>query len=345
MILTNKMYKYLISLALVLGFFQTQAQDPQFSQFYSMPLHLNPGFTGSTPMHRFNMAYRMQWPNMPKAFNTMALSYDYNLVGLNSGFGLMFIHDNAGSANLESTNISGSYAYKINFGNGWVATPGLQFGHVVRSLDYGKLLLNDQIGFGNSGIAPGTVDPQVLNMDKAGYFDFSTGLLLYNKRSWFGASVYHLNRPNFSLLEGNEKLPAKYSVHGGLRIPLYNGPMNRAKVSSVAPSFIYKKQGGFQQVDMGLHFYYEPIMVGAWYRGTIGKEAYNYGKQHTAILLMGLNMPQFEVGYSYDLALSQVGPASGGAHEITLTYLFKTKDSNKMKRRDKFIPCPAFLLN
>src|SRR5690606_36825099 len=203
--------------------------------------------------------------NMPKAFNTMALSYDYNLTGLNSGFGLMFIHDNAGAAHLESTNISGSYAYKIHFGNGWVATPGLQFGYVVRSLDFGKLLLNDQIGFGNSGIAPGTVDPKVLNMDKTDYFDFSTGLLLYNERSWFGASVYHLNRPEFSLLEGDERLAAKYSVHAGVRTRLYNGPIDRGRVSSVSPSFISKKHGGLQQVDMGLSFYHDPLMVGAWY--------------------------------------------------------------------------------
>lgn len=338
------MYKYIIISILILGLSQnTKAQDPQFSQFYSMPLYLNPGFTGSTPFHRLNMAYRMQWPNMPNAFNTTALSYDYNLTGLNSGFGLMFIHDNAGSANLESNNFTGSYAYKIHFNNGWVATPGLQFGYVVRNLDYGRLLLNDQIGFGNSGIAPGTVDPLVLGMEKTSYFDFGTGLLLYNKSSWFGASVYHLNQPNYSLLEGDEKLSAKYSVHGGFRIPLYRGPMAPDKISSIAPSFIYKRQGGFQQVDAGLSFNYDPIIVGTWYRGTIGKEAYNYGKQHTAILLLGVRIPKLEVGYSYDIALSQVGPASGGAHEITLSYLFKTDESRKVKRRDKFIPCPAFL--
>lgn len=324
---------------------ESKAQDPQFSQFYAMPLYLNPGFTGSTPMHRFNMAYRMQWPSMPKAFSTTALSYDYNMADLNSGFGVMFIHDNVGSANLASSNFTGSYAYKIRFENGWVATPGLQFGYVVRNFDYSRLLLNDQIGFGNSGVAPGSVDPVVLGMEKINYMDFGTGLLLYNKTSWFGASVYHINQPNYSMLGGKEKLPAKYSVHGGFRIPLYNGPMVRDKVSSIAPSFIYKRQGGFQQVDAGLHFYYDPIMVGTWYRRSIGKDNYNFGKQNAVTFLLGIKLPKLEIGYSYDLTISSMGPDTGSAHEITLGYVFKTDKSRKLKRSDKFIPCPAFLSN
>lgn len=338
------MNKTLLIALLFLGLFQElKAQDPQFSQFHSMPLYLNPGFTGSAPMHRLNTAYRMQWPNLPKAFSTTALSYDYNMVDLNSGFGMMFVHDNAGEINLASNNFSGFYSYKIRFNNGWIATPGIQFGYVSRNFDYSQLLLNDQIGFGSSGQVPGTIDPTVLGMEKISYFDFGTGLLLYNKTSWFGASVYHLNEPNQSLLGGNDRLAAKYSVHGGVRIPLYNGPMVREKNTSIAPSFIYKRQGGFQQMDLGLHFNYDPIMVGAWYRGMLGKDIYNHGKQNAVIFVFGVRVPQLDFGYSYDFSLSSLGLSSGGAHELTLGYLFKTKESTKVKRRDKFIPCPTFL--
>src|SRR5690606_36279587 len=121
------------------------AQDPQFSQFHSMPLYLNPGFTGSAPMHRLNTVYRMQWPNLPKAFSTAAVSYDYNMQGLNSGIGMMFTHDNAGETNLTASSFSGFYSYKIHFKSDWVITPGIQFGYVSRNFDYSKLLLNDQI--------------------------------------------------------------------------------------------------------------------------------------------------------------------------------------------------------
>ena len=319
------------------------AQDPQFSQFHSMPLYLNPGFTGSAPMHRLNTVYRMQWPNLPKAFSTAAVSYDYNMQGLNSGIGMMFTHDNAGETNLTASSFSGFYSYKLHFRNDWVVTPGIQFGYVSRNFDYSKLLLNDQIGFGSSGQVPGTIDPTVLGMENISYFDFGTGLLLYNKTSWIGASVYHLNEPNQSLMGGDERLSAKYSVHGGMRIPLYKGPMVRKNITSIAPSFIYKRQSGFQQMDLGLHFHYNPVMVGAWYRGIIGKNEYNYGKQNAVILLFGVRVPKLEFGYSYDFTLSALGPASGGAHEITLGYIFKTDESKKMKRRDKFIPCPTFL--
>lgn len=338
------MKKLLLILFLLIGLEDTvSSQDAQFSQFYSMPLYLNPGFTGSTPMHRLNMAYRMQWPNLPKAFSTTALSYDYNLTDLNSGFGVTFIHDNAGATALTANNFSASYSYKIHFENGWLVSPGIQFGYVARNFDYSRLLLNDQIGSGNSNQAPYTIDPTILAMDKFHYFDFGTGLLFYNKTTWIGASVYHLNEPNYSLLGGDERLSAKYSVHGGVRIPLYKGPMTRKKVTSLAPSFIYKKQGRFQQVDLGLNFQYDPIMAGVWYRGSLGKGLYNYGNHNAVVFVFGVRLPNLELGYSYDFTLSSLGPASGGSHEITLAYLFKTKESKKVKRRDKYIPCPTFL--
>lgn len=181
------------------------------------------------------------------------------MTDLNSGFGLMFIRDNAGETNLSSNNFSGFYSYKLRFNNGWIVTPGIQFGYVSRNFDYASLLLNDQIGFGSTGQTPGTIDPTVLGMEKINYFDFGTELLLYNKTSWFGASVYHLNEPNQSLLGVEDRLVAKYSVQGGMRISLYNGPMIRDMSMSIAPSFIYKRQGGFQQLDLELHFNYNPI--------------------------------------------------------------------------------------
>lgn len=321
---------------------EVYAQDPQFSQFYAMPLYLNPGFTGTTSQHRFNLVHRNQWPGLPKAFVTVATSYDYNMKHLNSGFGMMVLQDRAGTGGYVRTGVSGSYSYKIQFKSGWVVSPGLQFGYVMSGLNWSKLTMGDQIGFNNS-VIPTTSDAEVMKVDNFGYFDFGTGVIVYNKLAWGGFSVYHLNEPNQSLIGSDDRLQAKYSAHGGVRIPLYNGPMEKERISSIAPSFIYKQQGNFQQLDLGFHFHYNPIMAGFWYRGLpLFKNEYEYSRQDAVSFLFGLRFDQFDVGYSYDFTVSSMGPASGGAHEITLMYQFNAAQSRKVKRKEKFIPCPTF---
>ncbi len=338
------MKKYLLAFIVLLAWAQGElrAQDAQFSQFYAMPLYLNPGFAGTASQHRFNLIHRIQWPNLPKAFNTTALSYDYNMRHLNSGFGLMFIHDQAGTGGLVNNNLGGFYTYKIHLEKGWVISPGLQFSYNMRNLDFSKLVLNDQLEF-NSGGIPTTSDPDVRKVQGIGFFDFATGLLVYNKLGWGGVSVYHLNEPNQSFTENIDRLPAKYSLHGGVRIPLYNGPQERERISSIAPSFIYKKQGRFQQLDLGFHFHYNPIMAGFWYRGLpLIRDEYSYQRHDAVSFLFGLRFDQFDVGYSYDFTVSSMGPTSGGSHEITMMYQFNQAHSRKVKRKEKFIPCPTF---
>ena len=43
--------------------------------------------------------------------------------------------------------------------------------------------------------------------------------------------------------------------------------MKRDRVAAIAPSFVYKRQGNFDQLDIGTYFLYEPIVVGLWFRG------------------------------------------------------------------------------
>ena len=337
---------YLIILFLIGLSESLLAQDPQFSQFYAAPLYLNPGFTGTGDMHRANLVYRNQWPGLPKAFTTVALSYDYNMRSLNSGFGGMIIQDRAGTGGYVRNNIGGYYSYKINLKKGWVISPGVQFGYVLTNLDWSKLTLGSQIGFNGSTIKDeytGVDDPDARKVDGFGYFDAGTGLLVYNKLAWFGVSAYHINEPNQSLLGQEDRLPAKYTAHGGVRIKLSNSLLTKNRVSSIAPSFIYKRQGIFEQLDLGLHFHYNPIMAGLWYRGIpLSKDQYNHFRQDAVAFLFGIRMPQFDIGYSYDFTVSSFGPVSGGAHEVTIVYNFITRESKKVKRKEKFIPCPTF---
>ena len=319
------------------------AQDTQYTQYHAAPLYLNPGFTGSSQHHRFIANYRNQWPSLPGNFVSYAFSYDYNLDQVRSGIGLLVSADKAGSADLRSTNLGFLYSYKVNLAGKWLFSPGLYFGYSRKDIDFNKLVFRDQLEFDADGRAP-TQDPSVgQSLRAASYFDFGAGFIFYNKSFWGGFSVYHLNQPNQSFLGDDSILPRKLSTHAGVRIPLYHGPFKRDKISSLSPSFVYKKQGKFDQLDIGLHFLYEPIMIGLWYRGIpLQQNAADNVSQDAVALILGMQFAQLEIGYSYDFTVSELGPLAGGAHEVSLAYRFETAGSHKVRRKDKFIPCPTF---
>lgn len=332
---------FVVSLMLI---FSAQGQDPQFSQYYAAPLYLNPGFVGSTEQYRASVNYRAQWPNLPQTFATYAFAFDYNMARLNSGFGILMTTDKAGTSSLRNTNAGFLYSYKINLNNKWIISPGFNFSFTIRDIDYSKMLFPDQFSNDGSGTLP--TSPGGLpgsRVEKIQYFDFASGILIYNPKAWFGFSAHHIPQPNNSMFGGEDQLPVKYTVHGGIKIPLYNGPRSVGILPSISPSFIYKGQGGFDQLDLGLNFNYNPIVAGLWYRGIpIKQEVDDRTSRDAVAFIMGLRFDLIQFAYSYDVTVSRLGPNTGGAHEISLIYEFTYHNTHRVKRKEKFMPCPSF---
>lgn len=91
------MKNYLLLLVVLIGLsFKGSAQDPEFSQYQSAPIYLNPGFTGAHGYGRLTAAYRVQWPGLPGIYNTLFTSYDHYVRQLKGGIGLTFMNDRAG---------------------------------------------------------------------------------------------------------------------------------------------------------------------------------------------------------------------------------------------------------
>jgi type IX secretion system PorP/SprF family membrane protein len=336
----KKLITYLLFMSV---WYSAEAQDPQFSQYYAAPLYLNPAFTGTTQDHRFIANYRNQWPNAARGFVTYAFSYDFDLYQYNSGIGFMATVDQAGTAGMKSSQMNFLYSYKWKISNKWVVSAGLNFGYAFRSVDMNKLVFGDQLQFDADGTTPSD-DPALYNLNTTSYFDFNAGALVYNKNVWFGFSASHLNTPNRSLLNEESLIPMKTSFHGGVRIPLYVGPFKKDHISVLSPSFVYKRQGQFDQLDLGLHFLYDPVMIGLWYRGIpIQQNAKDNISQDAIVLVLGFQFEKLEIGYSYDFTVSELGPASGGSHEIAIKYKLGIQMHAKAKKKEKFIPCPTFI--
>jgi type IX secretion system PorP/SprF family membrane protein len=317
-----------------------QAQDPEFSQYYAAPLYLNPAFSGTSVDHRFNINYRNQWPNIANAFQTYAFSYDYNLDQLNSGLGVLVVVDKAGTASMTSQQVNFQYSYKVHISDKWVLSSGLNFGIGTRSLDYNKLIFYNELDFLQSGGVP---PDKRSDVDRASYFDFGGGMLAYSRKFWIGFAAAHLNRPNRSLTDDEAQIPIKTTIHGGVRIPLYHGLFKKDRVAALAPSFVYKQQGRFDQLDVGTYFLYEPVVLGLWYRGIPIRQNVNDNiSQDAIVVILGFQLEKVEISYSYDVTVSELGPISGGAHELALKFKIDMAAQVKTRKKEKFIPCPTF---
>ena len=321
------------------------AQDPQFSQFYAAPLYLNPGFAGTTPYIRAGANFRSQWPSLDAQFTTYSFYIDYFAEEYNSGLGLLITTDKEGLADLKSTSVGLQYAYELQINEKLTFRPGIQAAYVLRDINFNKLTFGDQ--FDETGFISPTTAEQFNTGNNVGFLDFSFGGLLFSRNFWFGVAAHHLNTPNQSLVDGNSELPTKYSIHSGYRLPLKTGSGRKGYNAdglerSITPNFQYKRQGEFDQLEVGTYLTIEPVVFGLWYRGIpIQEEFEGFNDKESLIFLVGLTTDNLNIGYSFDYTLSELEIASGGAHEISISYIFPP-DPRRPPKNVRQIPCPKF---
>lgn len=319
--------------------FVTKAQDPQFSQFYASPLYLSPSFAGSTNGSRAILNFRDQWPAIPGSFITTAFSFDHFVPQLSSGFGLLVMQDRAGVGHLRSTNIGFQYAYQFKVGKRLQFRPGMHFYRSTRSIDFNKLVFNDQLSLAGTATSSTEIPP----LKKVNYTDFAASLLVYSEKYWGGFVIDHLTTPNQSIIDGVSLVPVKYTFHGGYKFYL-NGKTSSYNEESITTAFNFRSQGKFDQLDLGLYWTKLPIVLGAWYRGVPLFKAYKKGYMNNdaLIVLVGYQWKNIKVGYTYDITISRLIANTLGSHEISVIYEFNQDQKLRKKTRKVIIPCPKY---
>lgn len=296
------------------------AQDPEFTQFYANPLYLNPAFAGAARCPRICLNYRNQWPGITGTFVTYSASYDQHIDAIQGGVGFLFTNDRAGQATINTTNISGMYAYQLNITREFSMKIGMQATYAQKSVDWSKLNFGDMID-PRRGFVYNT--SEVPNVTSRTNVDFSAGLLGYSRRYFFGFAVHHITEPDEGFL-GQSKLPMKYTGHAGAVIPLGG----RYGESNISPNILYQKQGDFEQLNLGIYFTKGPIVGGAWYRN-----------RDSFILLLGFQQDLFKFGYSYDVTVSKLTNATAGSHELSFQMQFECRPK---KKKFRTVSCPSF---
>ncbi len=328
-----------ISIAIMfLSIHAVKAQDPQFSQFYSNYLYLAPSFAGLNYENRLAMNYRNQWPEITNGFVTYSVSFEHYFSKFNSGLGILMLRDEAGTGKLRTTNIGLQYSFDFKITESFHCRPGMHFMYTERGLDFNQLIFKDQMSA--SGNSP--VSAEVVAMDNVGDIDFASSILTYSHNFWVGFSADHLLRPNQSLYDFEEeagnlaKVPIKYQVFGGTKY-VAKQRLLRPIPTSLQFAFLFKSQKNYRQLDAGLYWHRNPLVFGLWYRGIPVAKSFKYNDALT--LLVGVKTNSFNIGYSYDFTTSRLITNTNGAHEISLSYTFNTRE---IKRRPKMVPCPEF---
>jgi type IX secretion system PorP/SprF family membrane protein len=347
--------KLIIFLGLLLSLTELKAQDIQFSMFYAVPLYINPAFAGSRHANRAMVHHRWQWPNQAGRFYTAMFSFDTYSMKYKSGIGAMVIHDYGNS--ITSTHLMLQYAYELRLNSVHTLRFGIQGGFIQRQIsadDTPSQYTNE-----------GRVNPSAVSFSRnLLYPDISAGVLWYAKRLYASVSAHHMNRPNESAFSSNRyaALPIKFTLTAGYKIPIVIGGGENGNIGStpvtmaITPTITYKKQlgsdttfwrggGSGDQVDLGIYYTYKWLIAGLWYRGIPFKALQDsqtgktYPNNESIVFLFGASYMGLGFGYAYDLTVSSQGPATGGSHEINLSYVFRTKHTKKPL---KSLPCPDF---
>ncbi|MEI6123945.1 MAG: type IX secretion system membrane protein PorP/SprF [Bacteroidota bacterium] len=322
---------YAVVFILFLSGSTSYGQDPHFSQFYANPLYLNPAFAGTSLCPRVILNFRDQWPSIAGTYVTYNASYDQHIDKISGGIGVLLNTDRAGQGILNTTNVSFMYSYRLEVNRKFSMKLAIQATYFQKRLDWSKLTFGDMIDkrhgfvFNTNEIQPGR-----LNKSNA---DFSAGILGYGEKYFIGFAVHHLTQPDEGFIS-KSRMPRRFTVHAGGVINLIKKVRRHSNdhIPTLSPNILFMQQANFQEINYGLYFNRYPFVGGLWFRQ-------NFKNADAIIFMVGIQASMFKIGYSYDLTISKLTNATGGAHEVSFAIQFGCKDPRK---HVKAIQCPSF---
>ena len=334
----------LLACTVLLLWFQGSAQDFQFSQFYAAPLSLNPALTGISQETRMGSVYRRQWPGLDYQFTAVTAYVDHYSFDYKSGVGLSLSSFSEEFLKLNTTDISGYYAYNLQLSERVNFQLGTQISYIQKQGTLENLLFGDQIDVFNQTTLPSSADA-VGGLEPFSYFSVGLGGVLTWDKLWVGISGHHLNRPNrtFYVRDGQSQHWPKYSLQLGYTIPFEEPEFwEEGSGKFIHLMANYKRQGPFQFIDAGLQVLLNQLVVGGGFRSLPIQS--DLPKRESVIGLFGLNLPNgLAVGFSYDYPISDVGSQTQGSHELSLRYQFFYGTPKSRGQRSRVLSCFSYL--
>ncbi|MBW7844202.1 MAG: type IX secretion system membrane protein PorP/SprF [Bacteroidia bacterium] len=325
---------FLINFFVLVSSYSLIAQDPQFSQFYAVPLYTNPALTGSTGNIRFNAAYRDQFYGITNNYKTTYASLDAHFNSISGGLGFSFLNDVAGDGRLTTNQVGLAYAFHTQLNRKFHLRSAIQGTWIQKSYDFSKFKWGDQIDPRLGFVNP--TNEQPVGAENRMLVNVNAGAIVYSEFMFFGAAVHNITEPNQSFYfptsaKEEYKLPRRYTVHSGVNLTLIDH-RDEEQRTILSPNILYMSQRNFNQLNIGMYIKRQALTAGLWIRQTSNNT-------DAAILLLGVRLPMVKIGYSYDATLSGAKVATKGSHEISLA--IEINKPQKTRTRIKVLQCPA----
>jgi type IX secretion system PorP/SprF family membrane protein len=333
---------------LIAGSFSARAQDFHLSQYDAAPLNLNPSMTGLFEgYYRIHAHYRTQWSAIAtNPFQTFAVSFDMPVEKWAFGGQLMDYRAGAGNYNVFSFLGSVGYDYALDKENEYHhISGGVQLGIMQKSINFGKLTWDAQYTNANGG-SFNTSLPSQETFANDGMFmpDLNAGFIYYYGKEksrlnpFIGFAANHLTRPKETFYASDNRLPIRYTIHGGTRV-------NVNEKLQLLPKFLILRQTNARELTASLvaQYYLAQsdvfLFAGPTFRlsGPLGNKANYYGAENDAAVIdMGMKMGSFIYRLSYDINTSSLQPYtnSRGGLEISVTY------TGRRSQPDRIPNCP-----
>jgi type IX secretion system PorP/SprF family membrane protein len=346
------------------------AQSVSFSQFYASRMYLNPAFTGIEQGTSANVAYREQWGKVPGRLRTVFAAVDMGC-GYD-GLGVSFFSNSEGEGFLNTTEVSAYYGRTVPMKisgrrrrlSGGRANFNLHLGARVgwanKRVDWPRLIFSDQL-HPVLGVVAAQSPGAVPILQSHSYFDHAFGIAVrfdvagkFRKkeeqkiRGQFGFAVSNPFQPNESLQQLTTLLPRKYTVHGGLMVPVLGGSRSGTPLKLV-PNFKFDFQGGINSLTYGMYATYDRFFLGAFYQNTY--LTFDPANTNAVIFTAGVRIEDdasyyCDLAYSYDANPTGLSMRSAGVHEFTLRANFKDacllKKIGTKRRAKNVLNCRRF---
>jgi type IX secretion system PorP/SprF family membrane protein len=313
------------------------AQDIHFSQYFYSPLNLNPANTGNFDGDgRFVNNFRNQWKALSIPYRTIGVSFDHQLYIHSEQFsyGISIVNDKSGPAGLTVNKLFFALAYHKSVHQNHFHL-GLQGGMVFKNYSLSALTFPSQfdmtIGHFNNHL-PTDETNMLTNIN---YPDMNAGVGWDKSLRYFhpeiGISFFHLLSPKETFLDNNNKLPIRSAVNVGFNIPIGS--------FYVKPEAYQMRQHKATDMIQGLECGYNLDKSSVWIKrvfgGVFARNDFTTSFD-ASIIMLGVQIKQFQLGFSYDINTSDLSVATNkrGAFEYSLIYISKSTIPKKIT-----LPC------
>lgn len=324
------------------------AQDEHFSQFFAVPMHMNPALTGAyNGTYRMTAIHRDQWNSaIESPFRTFAAGgdtrLDFNFGKIKTrdhfGVGLLFVSDRVAEIQTLTNKVSMYLAYHKRFGDKIPSYlgAGFTFGVIQRNINYDNLTFNDQFNQVNAFDMP---TDELLPPNNVGSMDLGIGLNYYieledNTQYYVGFSAQHLTKPNISYfkrlqnqnpsLDLSAQLPSKYVFHISMDKQLkYRWDLQ--------PRLVYQTQGESKQIDIGTNLEHTfkdlntALILGMWVTGVSDLDGTHL---ENITPLVGIKKGLFIFGLSYDIHMRDTFDSTFGLNTFEFSIRFIGEHEN-----------------